>query len=95
MTSFGKKIGLIGEPENSAPTAPCIQKYIQSDLYCELESRRPDLLHFVREKHSWNQIVNIIITAYSQITRERDPGLIPKMEKNHEKALCLNSHSGL
>lgn len=79
---------------DSAALARCIRAYFQSNLYRQLEARRPEVQHFVKEKHSWNQIANIIIAAYSQILSERDPGLVSKIEK-HERAISLNSHSGL
>ncbi|HEY1791171.1 MAG TPA: glycosyltransferase family 4 protein [Verrucomicrobiae bacterium] len=87
--------GFTCEAGNSAALARCIRKYFQSNLFRQLENRRPEIQHFVREKHSWTKIANIIITAYSQIIRETDPGLDSKIEQDHERALSLNSHSGL
>lgn len=88
--------GFICEPGNAMALAHCIQKYFQSDLYRNLEKRRPEIQDFVKEKHSWNQIANIIITAYSQIVREeKDPGPVSKVQKRHEDALSFDSHSGL
>lgn len=87
--------GFICEPANSADLAQCLQKYFRSDLYRQLEVRRPEIQHFVKEKHSWNPIANIIITAYSQIIRERHPGPVSNIEKDHENALSFDSHSGL
>jgi glycosyltransferase involved in cell wall biosynthesis len=87
--------GFTCESGNSAALARCIQKYFQSHLYRELDARRPDIRNFVKEKHSWNQIANIIITAYSQILHKgKCPGLLSKMENDHE-TLSFDSHSGL
>jgi glycosyltransferase involved in cell wall biosynthesis len=87
--------GFTCEPGNAAALALCIRKYFQSNLYHELEARRPEIRSCVKEKHSWNQIANIIIAAYSQIIREeKDPGLLSKIENDHE-TLSFDSHSGL
>lgn len=89
------KTGFTCEAGNAAALARSIQRYFQSDLYSGLAARRPAIQNFVKEKHSWKQIANIITTAYSQIMRETDPGLVWKTEKHHEDALRFNSHSGL
>ena len=54
-----------------------------------------EIQQFAGETLSWNEKADIIIKAYSQIIPEKDPGLISKMEKHHERPLSLNSHSGL
>jgi glycosyltransferase involved in cell wall biosynthesis len=87
--------GFTCEAGNSAALAQCLQKYFRSNLYRQLEVRRPEIQHFVKEKHSWNPIANIIITAYSQIMRETHPGPVSNIEKDHENALSFDSHSGL
>ncbi|HEX3627596.1 MAG TPA: glycosyltransferase family 4 protein [Verrucomicrobiae bacterium] len=87
--------GYTCEPANAAALAGCIRKYFQSSLYQGLEARRPEIRCFVEEKHSWNQIANIIIKAYSQIIHEeKDPGLLSQIQKDHE-TVSFNSHPGL
>jgi glycosyltransferase involved in cell wall biosynthesis len=89
------KTGFTCAPGNSTALAQCIQKYFKSNLYRELEARRPEILHFVKGKNSWNQIASIINTAYSQILREKYRGPASKIEQDHENALSFDSHSGL
>jgi hypothetical protein len=85
-------------PENTvlfADETLCHCQYSQSAPHQNLEAWHWEIHQFGGEKHSWNEAPNITIKAFSQIlNRERDPGLVSKLETTNE-TVSLNSHSGL
>ncbi len=79
------KTGFTFEPKNSKALAHVLQKYFQSDLYQELESRRQEIQDLAAEKYSWTKVAAITIQTYANLLRE---------EKN-DATFSLNSHSSL
>ncbi len=89
------KTGFVCEPQNAADLARAIQFYFRSDLFCDLESRRHEILSYAIKKHSWSEVSAVTWAVYEELLRENEsPRPLPREERNDE-TLGLNSHSGL
>jgi glycosyltransferase involved in cell wall biosynthesis len=68
------KTGFVFKPEHTEGLAQTIQKYFESDLYCELRVRRPDICEFASERYSWNRVATITRKVYGDLLcLARDP----------------------
>ena len=87
--------GLICEPRNAAALARTIQKYFQSDLYLQLESRRHEILRVANKEHSWSDVASITTAVYKALLHQMESPLRPIDHETNNETVSLNSHSGL
>jgi D-inositol-3-phosphate glycosyltransferase len=66
------KTGLVFKPRDSSDLAKVIDKYFESDLYRNLESRRQDIKEYANERYSWDKVVAVTTAVYSDLLRSTD-----------------------
>jgi glycosyltransferase involved in cell wall biosynthesis len=59
--------GFVFKPRDSSDLAGKIDRYFNSDLFHNLESRRADIKAYANERYSWNKVVAITTTVYSNV----------------------------
>jgi glycosyltransferase involved in cell wall biosynthesis len=63
------KTGLVFRPEDPEDLAKTIEHYFSSELYTNLDSRRPEIRDHAMEGHSWDKIAQITVSVYSSLLR--------------------------
>ena len=61
------KTGFICQPKDPADLARSIETYFASDLFQQLESRRPEIQRFANERYSWSKVAAITENIYSRL----------------------------
>jgi len=59
--------GFLFRPKDSADLAAKINKYFQSELFLNLETRRSKIKVYANERYSWNRVASITTSVYSQL----------------------------
>lgn len=64
--------GFAFKPEDPVDLARTIERYFASDLFAQLTSRRNEIQTSVTERHSWDVIGQLTISAYARMLQTRD-----------------------
>src|SRR5207249_6831539 len=64
------KTGFIFKPQDSSDLASKIEKYFKSDLFRNLEIRRPEIKTYANERYSWDKVAAITTAIYSELDRK-------------------------
>lgn len=59
--------GCVFEPRNSSDLAEKVEKYFNSELFRNLESRREEIKAFANERYSWDKVAAITTSIYSKL----------------------------
>jgi len=59
--------GFVFKPQDSGDLACKIDKYFNSDLFHNLETRRPQIKAYANERYSWDKVAAITTTVYSRL----------------------------
>ena len=59
--------GFVFRPKDSTDLAAKINKYFQSELFLNLETRRSEIKVYANERYSWNSVASITTSVYSQL----------------------------
>lgn len=59
--------GFVFRPKDSVDLAAKINKYFQSELFLNLETRRSEIKVYANERYSWNSVASITTSVYSQL----------------------------
>jgi len=59
--------GFLFRPKDSADLVAKINKYFQSELFLDLETRRSEIKVYANERYSWNRVASITTSVYSQL----------------------------
>jgi glycosyltransferase involved in cell wall biosynthesis len=62
-----EKTGFICKPRDPRDLAKCIEKFFSTDLFKELDSRRPKIREFAKEHHSWAAVARITTDVYRSL----------------------------
>jgi glycosyltransferase involved in cell wall biosynthesis len=65
------RTGFVCRSYDSADLAKALEKYFESDLFKNLDSRRQEIRKFANAKHSWDIVGEITRNVYSRLLRER------------------------
>jgi glycosyltransferase involved in cell wall biosynthesis len=65
------RTGFLCRSYDSADLAKALEKYFESDLFKNLDSRRQEIREFANAKHSWDIVGKITRNVYTQLLRER------------------------
>jgi D-inositol-3-phosphate glycosyltransferase len=63
------KTGFVFKPADSSDLARVIVEYFESELFTELERRRPEIAEYATDKYSWSKVVSITLDVYSNVLR--------------------------
>jgi D-inositol-3-phosphate glycosyltransferase len=63
--------GFVFKPQDSADLAEVIDRYFGSELFRNLESRRPEIKAYANERYSWDKVAAITRAVYSDLLRSR------------------------
>ena len=69
------KTGFVCRPEDPADLARVIETYFASDLYRSLNSRRPEIREYARQRYSWDVVGELTRNVYRQLLRDRSPSV--------------------
>lgn len=61
------RTGLVFRPQDPADLARKIERYFQSELFCNLESRRADIRAYADERYAWDKVAAIVAAVYAQL----------------------------
>jgi glycosyltransferase involved in cell wall biosynthesis len=59
--------GFVFKPRDSSDLASKIDKYFNSELFRDLESRRPEIKKYANERYSWDKVAAITTAIYSRL----------------------------
>ena len=59
--------GFVFRPNDSVDLAAKINKYFQSELFLNLETRRSEIKVYANERNSWNKVAAITTSVYSRL----------------------------
>ena len=59
--------GFVSKPRNSSHLAETIQKYFDSELFHNLESRRIEIKAYANERYSWDKVAKITTAIYTRL----------------------------
>jgi D-inositol-3-phosphate glycosyltransferase len=63
------RTGFIFAAQDSGDLAKTIERYFTSELYCQLGSRRPEIVAYGNEVYSWDKVAGITKEVYSELLR--------------------------
>ena len=69
------RTGFICQPRNADDLAAKIESFFQSELYRDLERRRPEIRDYANSRHSWDVVGEMTRDVYSKLLR--DPSQFP------------------
>jgi glycosyltransferase involved in cell wall biosynthesis len=61
------RTGFVCRPADAESIAETIRKYFESDLFMQLEERRPDIEEFANNRYSWERVVEIARERYGKL----------------------------
>ena len=61
------RTGFVCQPRDSSDLARTIDKYFESELFRDLESRRLEIKEYANERYSWNKVAAITTAVYSNL----------------------------
>jgi D-inositol-3-phosphate glycosyltransferase len=61
------RTGFVCQPRDSFDLARTIDKYFESELFRDLESRRLEIKEYANERYSWNKVAAITTAVYSNL----------------------------
>jgi D-inositol-3-phosphate glycosyltransferase len=61
------KTGFVFKPQHSPDLAKTIRRYFTSELFRELESRRPKIKAYANERYSWDKVARITTSVYANL----------------------------
>jgi glycosyltransferase involved in cell wall biosynthesis len=61
------KTGFVFRPQDSVDLATTIERYFASDLFADLENRRPQIRAYAVERHSWDVVGQITMGRYAEL----------------------------
>ena len=61
------KTGLMFKPRDSSDLAKTINRYFESELFRNLESRRAEIKEYANERYSWSKVVATTMAVYSNL----------------------------
>ncbi len=64
---FADETGFVCEPCDTAALASMITRYAESELYENLDARRPAIAEAARERHSWASVAEITRAVYEAV----------------------------
>jgi D-inositol-3-phosphate glycosyltransferase len=64
------RTGLMCNPADRTDLANTIEAYFKSELYRDLENRRPDICGFAHERHSWDVVASKTVAVYERLLAE-------------------------
>ena len=67
------RTGFLCRPRDAESLACTIEKYFASDLFRELESRRPEIREYTRSRHSWSEVAGVTHAVYSELAGKITP----------------------
>ena len=59
--------GFVFRPKDLADLAAKVNKYFQSELFLNLETRRSEMKTYANERNSWNKVAAITTSVYSRL----------------------------
>jgi D-inositol-3-phosphate glycosyltransferase len=59
--------GFAFRPEDPTDLARALEEYFESDLFVDLERRRPEIRHFATERHSWEVVSELTTGVYASL----------------------------
>jgi glycosyltransferase involved in cell wall biosynthesis len=65
------KTGFVFKSLDSCDLAKTIVRYFDSNLFRNLESRRPEIKKYANERYSWSKVAEITTAAYSNLLADR------------------------
>lgn len=63
------KTGFVFRPEDPVDLARAVEQYFTSDLYADLNSRRPEIRRYATERHSWDGVAQTTMSVYETLLR--------------------------
>lgn len=66
--------GFVFKPRDSSDLANKIEEYFRSELFRNLETRRPKIKKHANERYSWNKVVATITQVYSDLLQSTEDG---------------------
>jgi glycosyltransferase involved in cell wall biosynthesis len=74
--SFSEEIiegrtGFLCDPSNVDDLAGAIERYFDSDLYRNLEHRRPEIRDYANARHSWDTVGDMTVAVYAKLLEMR------------------------
>jgi glycosyltransferase involved in cell wall biosynthesis len=61
--------GFTFKPEDPADLARAIERYFASELYADLNSRRPQIRDYAEQRHSWDVVGQITTNRYAELLK--------------------------
>lgn len=68
------KTGFVFRPEDPPELAWTIERYFESDLYVNLNSRRQEIQDYATQQHSWDVVGQMTMSVYAGLLRVAAPG---------------------
>ena len=59
--------GFVAKPEDADDLARTLERYFGSDLYADLNRRRPQIRDYAAERHSWDSVGHITLNVYAEL----------------------------
>ena len=59
--------GFVFKPQDSSDLASKIDKYFNSELFRNLETRRAEIKAYANERYSWDKVAAITTSVYSRL----------------------------
>ena len=78
--------GFIFTPEDSADLAKTIERYFASDLFAELDRRRPAIRDDAAKNHSWEVVAKMTAAVYADLLRVPYAGRMPDRDVSSASA---------
>jgi glycosyltransferase involved in cell wall biosynthesis len=63
--------GFVFKAQDSSDLARTISQYFASELFSELESRRPEIKEYANDRYSWSKVATITMAVYSNLLSSR------------------------
>jgi len=61
--------GFVFKPQDSSDLAKVIRHYFESELFRNLENRRPEIKKYANERYSWNKVAAMTTMVYSNLLK--------------------------